>query len=160
MTGAAIVHDLVLFDGLMEAMPGIDRELRARRMFGCPAAFVAGRLAFCVHENSVGVKIPEARDEISPTAWRGITGRGPAGGDLRQRAAVLHRDGAGSRFQTTPSVHRIVVRSFDSAPSLLKHAIESAASNRPRKRPPSSFMQSAASPLISMPGSTSVMRQP
>jgi len=61
MPGAAAVHDRALFERLMEAARAGATDIRARSMFGCPAAFVAGRLAFCVYGTSIGVKIPRAR---------------------------------------------------------------------------------------------------
>jgi hypothetical protein len=56
-------HDRALFERLMEPARAGAIDIRAGSMFGCPAAFVGGRLAFCVYGTSVGVKIPQPRAE-------------------------------------------------------------------------------------------------
>lgn len=50
-----------LFDFLLKQMLSIEPVLRAGSMFGCPAGFVEGRLAFCVFGSTVGIKVPEGR---------------------------------------------------------------------------------------------------
>lgn len=51
-------HDRALFDGLVAKMRGVEPELRVGVMFGCPAAFVGRRLAFCVFDKGIGAKVP------------------------------------------------------------------------------------------------------
>jgi len=63
MDAAPAVHDRALFERLMAPVRAGAHDLRAGSMFGCPAAFVGGRLAFCVYGASVGVKLPQARAE-------------------------------------------------------------------------------------------------
>lgn len=60
MGTAAESHDQALFDRLMARLGDGDPKLRGARMFGCPAAFVGRRLAFCVFGGAVGAKLPPA----------------------------------------------------------------------------------------------------
>ena len=52
------IHDRALFDALVAHMRVTEPELRIGSMFGCPAAFLGRRLAFCVFGAAVGVKVP------------------------------------------------------------------------------------------------------
>jgi hypothetical protein len=52
-------HDRTLFDRLVDGVRASEPELRVGAMFGCPAAFVGRRLAFCVYGDVVGARIPE-----------------------------------------------------------------------------------------------------
>jgi len=61
MAEAKIDHDRKLFEIVLQQMLPLAPSLRAGAMFGCPAAFVDGRLAFCVFGAAVGMKLPERR---------------------------------------------------------------------------------------------------
>lgn len=52
------IHDGALFDTLVAHMRMTEPELRIGSMFGCPAAFLGRRLAFCVFGAAIGVKVP------------------------------------------------------------------------------------------------------
>jgi hypothetical protein len=54
------IHDRALFDALVAHMRVIEPELRIGSMFGCPAAFLGRRLAFCVFGAAIGIKVPAA----------------------------------------------------------------------------------------------------
>lgn len=53
-------HDRALFGRTMAAMLPLEPELRTGAMFGCPAAFLGRRLAFCVYRDRIGAKLPPA----------------------------------------------------------------------------------------------------
>jgi hypothetical protein len=48
-----------LFDAVVALLRSLEPELRVGSMFGCPAAFVPNRMAFCVYGEVIGVKVPE-----------------------------------------------------------------------------------------------------
>lgn len=54
----APTHDRALFVALHARLAAEAPGLRAGSMFGCPAAFLDGRMAFCVFRTQVGVKVP------------------------------------------------------------------------------------------------------
>lgn len=56
-----VVHDRDLFEALLGRVRATEPEVRGGAMFGSPAAFAGSRMAFCVFERSVGLKLPEAR---------------------------------------------------------------------------------------------------
>ena len=56
-----MTHDRELFDALMAELRLGEPELRAGVMFGCPAGYLGRHLAFCVHGDAVGAKLPESR---------------------------------------------------------------------------------------------------
>jgi hypothetical protein len=41
-------------------MRAVEPEIRVGAMFGCPAAFVGRRMAFCVYGKAVAAKLPQA----------------------------------------------------------------------------------------------------
>ena len=53
-------HDRTLLDALVAHMRAVEPEIRTGAMFGCPAAFVGRRLAFCVYGQGIGAKLPQA----------------------------------------------------------------------------------------------------
>jgi hypothetical protein len=52
-------HDRALFGVLVQEARAIEPEIRVGAMFGCPAAFVGRRMAFCVYGDVVGARIPQ-----------------------------------------------------------------------------------------------------
>jgi hypothetical protein len=55
-----LIHDRGLFETLLAEMHSVAPDLRSGAMFGCPAAYIGTRLAFCVYGDVVGVKLPAA----------------------------------------------------------------------------------------------------
>jgi hypothetical protein len=55
-----LAHDGRFFERLLVRAKALEPELRAGSMFGCPAAFVGRKLAFCVFGAKIGAKVPEA----------------------------------------------------------------------------------------------------
>lgn len=53
-------HDRELFAWVVSHVRELVPELRTGAMFGCPAVYVGGKLAFCVYGFGIGVKLPEA----------------------------------------------------------------------------------------------------
>jgi hypothetical protein len=49
-----------LFETLIDHVRMVDPALRTGAMFGCPAAYVGRRMAFCVYGDAVGAKLPQA----------------------------------------------------------------------------------------------------
>ena len=45
---------------LAETRPLVEAQIRVGTMFGCAAAFVGRRLAFCVCSGAIGAKLPQA----------------------------------------------------------------------------------------------------
>lgn len=56
-----VPHDRALFARLLSEVRMTDPEVQAGAMFGCPAAYAAGKMAFCVLGTDIGVRIPEPR---------------------------------------------------------------------------------------------------
>ncbi len=61
MSPRKVPHDRDLFARLIAEVRVTDPEVLAGTMFGCPAAYAAGKMAFCVLGTDIGVRIPEAR---------------------------------------------------------------------------------------------------
>jgi hypothetical protein len=53
-------HDRILLDALVAHLRGVEPTIRVGIMFGCPAAFVGRRMAFCAYGQGIGVKLPRA----------------------------------------------------------------------------------------------------
>lgn len=53
-------HDPELFAWVVSHVRELVPELRTGAMFGCPAAYIGGKLAFCVYGDNLAVKLPEA----------------------------------------------------------------------------------------------------
>jgi hypothetical protein len=60
-TAPRLLHDRFLFDAAFNEVRDIDALVHEGAMFGCPAAFVGRRIAFCVYGSGLGIKLPEAR---------------------------------------------------------------------------------------------------
>ncbi|TKC81650.1 hypothetical protein FAZ69_27175 [Trinickia terrae] len=56
-----LLHDRFLFDAAFNEVRDIDAPVREGAMFGCPAAFVGRRIAFCVYGSGLGIKLPAER---------------------------------------------------------------------------------------------------
>ncbi len=54
------IHKQLLLDALVAHMRAVEPGIRIGAMFGCPAAFVGRRMAFCVYGEGVGAKLPRA----------------------------------------------------------------------------------------------------
>lgn len=54
------VHDRKLFDEIVSRLRVAEPVLRPGAMFGCPAAFIGKRLAFCVYGTGIGARLPPA----------------------------------------------------------------------------------------------------
>jgi hypothetical protein len=85
-------HDELLFDALLASLGSSALALQRRRMFGCPAAFVGRRLAFCVYGDAIAAKLPQALaqrllDEGRAEAFRPF-GRPPMKQWVQVRATV------------------------------------------------------------------------
>jgi hypothetical protein len=59
-TTDALIHDRALFQALVAEIRPTEPEIRTGAMFGCPAVFAGGRMAFCVYRDTVGVRLPAA----------------------------------------------------------------------------------------------------
>jgi hypothetical protein len=55
-----LIHNRALCETLLAEMRGVAPDLRSGSMFGCPAAYIGKRMAFCVYGDVVGVKLPAA----------------------------------------------------------------------------------------------------
>ncbi|HLI86637.1 MAG TPA: hypothetical protein VKV17_22210 [Bryobacteraceae bacterium] len=53
-------HNRALFDALVMQIRADEPGIRIGVMFGCPAAFVGRRMAFCVYGEGIGAKLPQA----------------------------------------------------------------------------------------------------
>ncbi len=53
-------HDRTLLDTLVAHMRTVEPGIRVGVMFGCPAAFVGRRMAFCIYGQGIGAKLPQA----------------------------------------------------------------------------------------------------
>ena len=52
-------HDRALFERAMALARPMEPALRTGAMFGCPAAFLGRRMAFCVYRDGLGLKLAE-----------------------------------------------------------------------------------------------------
>jgi hypothetical protein len=55
---ATPAHDRELFLDLIGRARSLEPSIRGGAMFGCPAAFVGRRMAFCVYGTELGAKLP------------------------------------------------------------------------------------------------------
>ena len=53
-----MIHDQNLFTSLLEAARKIEPEVRKGSMFGCPAIYNGRKLAACIVDVAVGLRIP------------------------------------------------------------------------------------------------------
>ena len=53
-------HDTALYEELAALCSNGPEPIRRGKMFGCPALYVGGKLALCVYQDSIGMRVPEA----------------------------------------------------------------------------------------------------
>ena len=53
-------HDTALYEELVALCSNGPVTIRQGKMFGCPALYVGRRLALCVYEDRIGMRVPEA----------------------------------------------------------------------------------------------------
>ncbi|UFN46912.1 hypothetical protein LPC08_12815 [Roseomonas sp. OT10] len=92
-------HDRALFEQAMALVRPQEPALRTGAMFGCPAAFLGRRLAFCVYRDRIGAKLPpeEARrlratglaEAFTPYGRTGMRGWVSLSGQEAGLAAIL-----------------------------------------------------------------------
>lgn len=68
MTSAT--HNMPLFERLLSLSEALSSEARAGRMFGCPAVFVGRRLAACVYQQEVALRVPAELAEAARSTRR------------------------------------------------------------------------------------------
>ena len=53
-------HDTALYEALVAFCSDGPTAIRRGKMFGCPALYVGCKLALCVYEDRIGMRVPEA----------------------------------------------------------------------------------------------------
>lgn len=53
-------HDTALYEALIALCANGPPAIRQGQMFGCPALYVGRKLALCVYEDRIGMRVPEA----------------------------------------------------------------------------------------------------
>jgi len=53
-------HNAALFTELEASCASGPITIRSGKMFGCPALYVGRKMALCVYEDSIGMRVPEA----------------------------------------------------------------------------------------------------
>lgn len=52
-------HNMALYAELTVLCPKQSASIRQGKMFGCPALYVGRKMALCVYEDSIGMRVPE-----------------------------------------------------------------------------------------------------
>lgn len=53
------VHNMNLYTELVGLVSELSISIREGKMFGCPALYVGRKMALCVYEDCIGMRIPE-----------------------------------------------------------------------------------------------------
>lgn len=93
-------HDLRLRDVMLEVAEQIG-EHRSGSMFGCPAIYVAGRLACCVYASTLAFKVPASLAARFIEEGRGTWFQPYGKARMREWVAIEVSDRAARRDATT-----------------------------------------------------------